>query len=183
LDLDRDPTAAVWSAKKEEGMTGNISSDRDLVFRPVGARGPSSNPGAGYDQDLCAWATHQAALLRAGRVHEADLANIAEEVEDLCKRDRHELASRVRTVLWHLMKLRASAVRLPRSGWRAIIEEQRTEIERVLADSPSLRRELAAVIVRETKAARQLAAADLEEQGEPAEGVEGLVFSVADVIG
>jgi hypothetical protein len=32
------------------------------------------------------------------------------------------------------MKLRACAARLPRSGWRAVVEEQRAEIERVLAD-------------------------------------------------
>jgi hypothetical protein len=164
-------------------MTGTTSSDNDLALRPIGARGPSGGPGAAYGQDLCAWATHQAALLRSGRAHEADLANIAEEIEDLCRRDRRELASRVRTVLWHLMKLRASAARLPRSGWRAIIEEQRAEIERVLADSPSLRRELADTVARESAAARRLAAADLAGQGEPAEGVESLAFGVADVVG
>ena len=164
-------------------MTGTTSPDRDLALRPVGTGEAPSAPGAGYDQDLCAWATRQAALLRAGRAHEADLANIAEEIEDLCRRDRRELASRVRTVLWHLMKLRACAARLPRSGWRAVIEEQRAEIERVLADSPSLRRELADVVARESAAARRLAAADLAEQGEPAGGVEGLAFGVADVLG
>jgi hypothetical protein len=36
-----------------------------------------------YDQDFYAWANEQAALLRAGRVAEADIENIAEEIETI----------------------------------------------------------------------------------------------------
>ena len=34
-----------------------------------------------YDTDFYAWANEQAALLRSGRLAEADIANIAEEIE------------------------------------------------------------------------------------------------------
>ncbi len=36
-----------------------------------------------HERDLCGWATEQAALLRAGRIAEADAANIAEELDDV----------------------------------------------------------------------------------------------------
>ena len=45
----------------------------------------------GYDEDVVAWAQEQAALLRSGRISEIDLANIAEEIEDVGK---------VRNAIW-----------------------------------------------------------------------------------
>ncbi len=36
-----------------------------------------------YDRDFYAWATEQAGLLRAGRLSEADVEHIAEEIETL----------------------------------------------------------------------------------------------------
>jgi Domain of unknown function DUF29 len=60
-----------------------------------------------YDADLVAWAAAQAALLRAGRIAEADAANIAEELDDVGKSQRLTLASHVGTVIEHLMKLQA----------------------------------------------------------------------------
>jgi hypothetical protein len=38
---------------------------------------------ARYDRDLYSWAVQQAALLRAGRLIEADAGNIAEELDDV----------------------------------------------------------------------------------------------------
>jgi hypothetical protein len=39
--------------------------------------------GARYDSDLYSWAVEQAALLRAGKIAEADALNIAEELDDV----------------------------------------------------------------------------------------------------
>ncbi|MFZ2871945.1 MAG: DUF29 family protein [Zavarzinia sp.] len=36
-----------------------------------------------YDRDFYAWANEQAALLRAGKLDKADIANIAEEIESM----------------------------------------------------------------------------------------------------
>ncbi len=36
-----------------------------------------------YETDFYAWAMEQAALLRAGRLDAADIANIAEEIESM----------------------------------------------------------------------------------------------------
>jgi hypothetical protein len=72
---------------------------------------PQRASDSAYDADFCAWAVAQANLLRAGRLAEADIAHIAEEIEDLAKRDRRELASRVRTVMEHQLRLTASPPR------------------------------------------------------------------------
>jgi hypothetical protein len=41
-----------------------------------------------HDSDFYAWSLEQAALLRAGRVEEADLAAIAEEIESMGKTEK-----------------------------------------------------------------------------------------------
>jgi hypothetical protein len=41
-----------------------------------------------YDHDFYAWANQQAALLRAGKLSDADVAHIAEEIESMLRRPR-----------------------------------------------------------------------------------------------
>ena len=53
----------------------------------------------GYDDDVHAWAMEQAALLRSGRLSEADVENIAEEIESLGRSEKRELASCVKLIL------------------------------------------------------------------------------------
>ena len=57
-----------------------------------------------YDQDFYAWTNEQAALLRAGRLSEADVEHIAEEIENMGKSEKRELVSRLRVLLLHLLK-------------------------------------------------------------------------------
>ena len=52
-----------------------------------------------YDTDFYAWANEQAALLRAGRLSEADIENIAEEIESMGRSEKRELINRL-TVLF-----------------------------------------------------------------------------------
>jgi hypothetical protein len=136
-----------------------------------------------YEADLAGWAAAQAALLRAGRIAEADLANIAEELDDVGKSQRLALASHVGTVIEHLMKLQASRVREPRNGWRATVRRVRDSIDDVLGASPSLRRELPAVIARETGRARSRVAQALADHGEPTSGLSGLSYDESQVLG
>ena len=91
-----------------------------------------------YDQDFYKWTARNAELLRAGRLAEADLEHIAEEIEDMGKSERRELESRLSVVLSHLLKWRCQPNRRGRS-WQATIRVQRTELMRLLADMPSLR--------------------------------------------
>jgi hypothetical protein len=93
-----------------------------------------------YDEDFLRWTEENAALLRSGNSGEADLAHIAEELEDMGKSQRRELESRVRTVLMHLLKLEFSKTRSKRSerSWEATLRTQRIELAALLKDNPSL---------------------------------------------
>ena len=57
-----------------------------------------------YDRDFYAWANEQAGLLRAGRIAEADIENIAEEIETMGRSERRELINRLTVLLLHLLK-------------------------------------------------------------------------------
>ena len=102
---------------------------------------PSAADAAGaaeYDRDFHAWAHEQAALLRAGRVAEADIQHIAEEIEALGRTERRELVNLLAVLLQHLLKWAYQPDRQGKS-WRLTIEEQRRQLVRHLRDNPSLR--------------------------------------------
>ena len=91
-----------------------------------------------YERDFYAWSHGQAALLRAGKAAEADLANIAEELESMGKTEKRELISRLTILLLHLVKWRFQPMMRGRS-WRLSIEGHRLDIRDLLEDNPSLR--------------------------------------------
>jgi CelD/BcsL family acetyltransferase involved in cellulose biosynthesis len=126
-----------------------------------------------YEQDFFLWTKEQAAALRRAKSSNLplDWENIAEEIESLGKSDRRELRSQIRRTLRHLFKLDASPAAQPRAGWSSTIREARTEIEDVLRDSPSLRREVDTVIAEQAKMAAELAANDLSQHGKAVEAV------------
>ena len=93
---------------------------------------------ARYDRDLYGWATEQAALLRAGRLTEADAANIAEELDDVGNEQYDKLESALRLILLHLLKWDHQAERRSRSWW-ATITVQRNQVRRVLRKNPGLK--------------------------------------------
>ena len=91
-----------------------------------------------YERDTYAWSIEQAALLRAGRLSEADIENIAEEIESVGRSEKRELESRLRVLLMHLLKWQFQPER--RSGsWRATIETQRIDATKLLSENPSLK--------------------------------------------
>ena len=91
-----------------------------------------------YEKDFYAWSQQQAALLRAGRAGEADLENIAEEIESMGKTEKRELVSRLTVLLLHLVKWRYQPAMRGRS-WRLNIKGQRIDIRDLLDQNPSLR--------------------------------------------
>jgi Domain of unknown function DUF29 len=94
-----------------------------------------------YDEDFVLWTEEQAALLRNARDSNPplDWENLAEEIASLGRSDRRALASQMRRILHHLLKMGASPTVEPQLGWRSTIVDARAEIEDVLRDSPSLR--------------------------------------------
>ncbi len=162
---------------------GRNRPDGHGSHQPRGHRTTNHVPTAFYDRDFYSWANEQAALLRAGRLSEADLQHIAEEIEDLGKAEKHTLASHVRTIIEHLMKLQASPAIEPRAGWRESMRRVRDDIADVLEDSPSLRRELPGLIARETERTRRRVAEALADRGEDVAGLQDLAYEEGQVLG
>ena len=98
-----------------------------------------------HDKDFYAWALAQAALLRGGRVAEADLAEIAEEIESMGKTEKRELVSRLTVLLSHLLKWQFQPEGRGNS-WRLSIANARDEIIDLLDDNPSLRSQIDSVV-------------------------------------
>lgn len=136
-----------------------------------------------YDRDLVRWAAQQAALLRARKFDDLDIENLAQEVEDLAKSERRELASRLRRIIEHMLKLAVSPANDPRTDWNDTIRRERVDIGKLLDDNPSLESGVDDVIHKETPSARKLAAASLKEHGEkPLSPLASVSFSRAEVL-
>jgi hypothetical protein len=96
-----------------------------------------------YERDFCEWTAEQAAALRAAAARRLNLAldfeNLAEEIESLGRSDRRALASHVKRVTLHLLKLQYSPAQEPWAGWQDSVDLHRQEAHALLSDSPSLR--------------------------------------------
>lgn len=140
-----------------------------------------------YGSDLALWSEQQAQALRSAARERSNAAidwdNVAEEIESLGTSERRALASHVRTVIEHLIKLRSSPATDPLNGWRRSIRHARAEIESILKSSPSLRRELPGITADELVTARRLVAGDMTDYGEDPAGLDTLVFDANDVLG
>lgn len=110
-----------------------------------------------YDQDLVLWTERQARLLREGKLDQADIKNIAEELESMGRSEKRELRNRLRILLMHLLKWSYQPNERSRS-WAATIRVQRDDIESVLEDNPSLRPQVDEFIARAYGRARAEAA-------------------------
>ena len=114
-----------------------------------------------HDSDFYAWSLEQAALLRSGRVGEADLEAIAEEIESMGKTEKRELVSRLTVLLLHLLKWRRQPTGRGNS-WRLSIANARDEIADLLADNPSLKAALDEVMASAYRYARRKAAIETD---------------------
>ena len=93
-----------------------------------------------YDRHFYAWTQDQAERLRAlTGADRIDAAHMAEELEDLGKREKRELESHLQQFLAHLIKLAASPARSPRRHWFDEANRAHADALLVLADSPGLR--------------------------------------------
>ena len=93
------------------------------IFSP----GPKSRPGC------------------AGKLSDADIEHIAEEIESMGRAEERELVNRLSVLLVHLLKWRFQPS-APGTSWRLTIEEQRHRLADHLLDNPSLKASLDASI-------------------------------------
>ena len=140
-----------------------------------------------YRTDLALWSAQQAAALRQAAREASNAAvdweNVAEEIESLGASERRTLASHIRTVIEHLMKLDASPAPQPRAGRRETVARARIDIEVVLEDSPSLRREVPRIAEREHRAARRVVREALSRWNENPAALDTLIYDVDQVLG
>jgi len=76
------------------------------------------------DRDFYAWTNEHAALLRAGRLSEAAIENIAEEIGDKGFDEKRELINRLAALLTQLLKWQFQPP-LRGNSWQLIVKEQR----------------------------------------------------------
>ena len=120
---------------------------------------------ATYETDFYLWTQQQADLLRQGQFNrvDLDLANIAEEIESMGKRDRRAMGGYLQNVLMHLLKWRYQPERRGTS-WRLSIRNGREQIFDLLEESPSLYPQMDSFLQKEYPRARKNAA---DETGLP----------------
>lgn len=121
-----------------------------------------------YREDFYRWAHDQAALLRSGRLADADLANIAEELETLGRSEAHALRSHLKQIVCHLLKLAHQPERATRS-WVNTVARARQDVEILLDENPSLRSRLPEIFEKACRDGRALAALET--------GLSDVVFS------
>jgi hypothetical protein len=141
-----------------------------------------------YDQDLVLWSQEQAQAIREegqrGSNARIDWENVAEEIESLGKSDRRAVGSHVAVILEHLIKLQASPAKDPVAGWVDTILRARDEAEQLLAESPSLRREVAEMISRRLPKVRELVGKSLRNHGEqPRIELERATYTEDQILG
>ena len=100
-------------------------------------------PNTNYDHDFYAWANEQAALLRQGKLGDADIEHIAEEIESMGRTEKRELVSRLTVLMLHLLKWRFQPGKRC-SSWETSITVQRNRLARHMTDNPSLKQMMGA---------------------------------------
>ncbi|HKS62126.1 MAG TPA: DUF29 domain-containing protein [Xanthobacteraceae bacterium] len=116
---------------------------------------------ARYDRDLYSWAIEQAALLRAGRIAEADALNIAEELDDVGNEQYDKLESALRVILIHLLKWDHQPEKRSRS-WTSSIAVQRNHVRKVLRKNPGLKPLVGEAVIEAYADARLEAAGEID---------------------
>ena len=109
-----------------------------------------------YNNDFYKWGYTQADLLKSGQFEKIDLANIIEEIEDLSKSRRRSLKSQIVRLLMHMLKIEYQSSKHSKS-WDKSIGNARVEIEDIILENPSLKRELKDVLKESYAQARKKA--------------------------
>ena len=133
---------------------GLLDGARGTFYRPVmSVKSPL------YDRDFYAWSREQAELLRAGKLAEADIEHIAEEIDSMGRTEKRELISRLSVLLLHLLKWRHQPGKRGPS-WEASISNQRDALADHLDDNPSLKPLLPQALASAYRSARRDAVAE-----------------------
>ncbi|MGB3493305.1 MAG: DUF29 domain-containing protein [Elainellaceae cyanobacterium] len=91
-----------------------------------------------YESDFYDWLQTQASYLKKQKWEQLDIEHLVEEIEALGRQERRELTHRLGVLLGHLLKWQFQPAYRSHS-WESTLREQRRQIQRLLAQSPSLK--------------------------------------------
>lgn len=94
-----------------------------------------------YNEDLNAWLQQQISYLRDKKFEQLDIENIIEEIESVGKTERRSMKSHFVILIGHLLKLQYQPEKASNS-WYSSIDNAQEEINEIIEDSPSLKREM-----------------------------------------
>ena len=148
-----------------------MTTPSNAVETLPGTGGPSNGGPALaelYEKDETAWLDATSRLIREGQLSALDYENLASYLEDMAKRDRREVESRLRTLIAHVLKWVHQPSHQGKS-WKVTILNERHELEG--AFTRVLRRHAEVVLPKCYREAVKLAAAEtgLPEETFPAD--------------
>ena len=107
-----------------------------------------------YERDFHLWCFEQAEALRLRRFAQADLPNIVEELENMGRSLKSSLRSSYRLVIAHLLK-RQDQPEMRSASWEITLFRERSHIDDIEADNPSLKAEAPSIVESAFKKARK----------------------------
>lgn len=94
-----------------------------------------------YEKDEVAWYEKNAQLIRQNKIELVDMQHLAEHLEDMGRREKNELLTRMIELLMHLLKWKYQPERQGAS-WERSIREQRRMINLEIKSSTNLKKYL-----------------------------------------
>ncbi len=117
--------------------------------------------GASYSTDYVGWVFDQATRLHGAVIPGVDCVEVAEELRDLGRKEKHAVRNHLCNLLMHLLKWKYQPDQ--RSGsWRGTIRNARKQIHRKTSESPGLKSNLSEWFYLEYGNARELASDETE---------------------
>lgn len=113
-----------------------------------------------YQTDFAAWCAQTVTLLRLGQWDAIDMDALTEEIASLGRSDHRQLASRLETLVAHLLKWQYQPERRG-SSWAKTIIEQRSRIARLLTNNRGVAETVPDVLSEIYPAARRLAIVEM----------------------
>lgn len=102
---------------------------------------PEKTRPSSYEKDFYKWVSIQASLLKKGHLDKLDAKNLIEELKSLGRSEKREIYNRLIVLLSHLLKCRYQSSDISNS-WKASIRGALFEINKLLKENPSLKKEI-----------------------------------------
>jgi hypothetical protein len=100
-----------------------------------------------HDKDFFAWTQEQAKFLKEKAFDKLDITHLFEEVESMGNQNKTELRNRLAVLLMHLLKWKYQP-ELKGKSWFLTIVQQRSDIEDLISDNPSLKHFLPEIFIK-----------------------------------